>query len=203
MKIKFREPKTDVIYFDIEECRNRFCEKCGIVENCVKCPLSMKNNGKELYCNLFCRDFPKEAAEIMGYEIIQDEDSDPVNHPSHYTGGKIECIEAIKEAISGLDGFEAFCTANAIKYLWRWKWKNGAQDLEKAIWYIKRLTAGESKKEKPFKEWTLKEAQEECIKQGNSCKNCKFNGGPGIACMIVNIPKYWPCLKEETENENN
>ena len=62
-----------------------------------------------------------------------------VNHPAHYNIGSIECIDALAAATSGLEGIEAFCTANAIKYLWRWKWKNGAEDLDKAIWYIERL----------------------------------------------------------------
>jgi hypothetical protein len=64
---------------------------------------------------------------------------DNVNHPSHYTGGNIECIEAIKEAIKDLKGIEAVDTANAIKYLWRWKKKNGVEDLKKAMWYINDL----------------------------------------------------------------
>ena len=65
--------------------------------------------------------------------------SDMVNHPTHYTSGGIECIDALEAATQGLQGLEAVCTANAIKYLWRWKLKNGAQDLEKSIWYIKKL----------------------------------------------------------------
>ena len=64
---------------------------------------------------------------------------DVVNHPNHYTNGKVECIDAIEAATAGLEGIEAVCTANAIKYLWRWKLKNGAEDLRKADWYIKRL----------------------------------------------------------------
>lgn len=70
---------------------------------------------------------------------MSNEKHDPVNHPKHYTQGGIECIDALKAATTGLEGVEAFCTANAIKYLWRWKQKNGAQDLDKAIWYINRL----------------------------------------------------------------
>ena len=70
----------------------------------------------------------------------KEEKHDPVNHPSHYTSGDIECIDAIKEATKGLDGFEGFCTGNAIKYLWRWKKKNGVEDLKKAGWYITRLS---------------------------------------------------------------
>ncbi len=63
--------------------------------------------------------------------------NDMVNHPPHYNssqaacecGRKIECIDVTRH----LD----FNIGNAIKYLWRWKDKGGAQDLEKAIWYIK------------------------------------------------------------------
>ena len=69
----------------------------------------------------------------------QEKMSDNVNHPSHYTQGGIECIEAIKAATVGLEGIEAVCTGNAIKYIWRWKQKNGAEDLRKAIWYINKL----------------------------------------------------------------
>lgn len=65
--------------------------------------------------------------------------SDMVNHPSHYTSGKIECIDALESATEGLTGIEAVCTANAIKYLWRWKRKNGTEDLKKAKWYIDKL----------------------------------------------------------------
>ena len=65
--------------------------------------------------------------------------SNNVDHPSHYNNGGIECIDAIESATEGLTGIEAFCTGNAIKYLWRWKHKNGVEDLDKAIWYINKL----------------------------------------------------------------
>ena len=71
--------------------------------------------------------------------------SDNVNHPSHYTQGAIECIEAIKEATKELFGIEAVCTANVIKYVWRWKFKNGIEDLYKAEWYLDRLIKEASK----------------------------------------------------------
>lgn len=65
---------------------------------------------------------------------------DPVNSPSHYCKGEgIECIDAIDAAISDLSGSEAHYTATALAYLWRWKSKNGAQDLKKARWYLDRL----------------------------------------------------------------
>ena len=64
---------------------------------------------------------------------------DLVNHPLHYASGSIECIDAIEVATEDLKGIEAVCTANAMKYLWRWKKKGGVQSLEKAVWYINRL----------------------------------------------------------------
>nr|DAR59854.1 MAG TPA: nucelotide kinase [Caudoviricetes sp.] len=64
---------------------------------------------------------------------------DMVNRPAHYNKGRVECIDAIEAATSDLNGIEAVCTANAIKYLWRWKQKNGTEDLKKARWYIEHL----------------------------------------------------------------
>jgi hypothetical protein len=64
--------------------------------------------------------------------------SDKIN-PDHYKQGAIECIDALEAATINLTGINAVCTANAIKYLWRWKEKNGLEDLRKAQWYINRL----------------------------------------------------------------
>ena len=63
---------------------------------------------------------------------------DMVNHPPHYEG-KVECIDALESATAGLEGIEAVDTANAIKYICRWRHKNGKQDLKKAIWYLQHL----------------------------------------------------------------
>ena len=62
-----------------------------------------------------------------------------VNSPKHYKKGKIECIDAIESATSDLIGIEAVCTANVIKYVWRWKQKGGIESLKKATWYINKL----------------------------------------------------------------
>lgn len=72
--------------------------------------------------------------------------NDPVNSPSHYTVGEIECIDAIKAAL-GEEGFKAFCRGNALKYIWRLPHKqNPKQDLEKAIWYLKKMREEENEK---------------------------------------------------------
>ena len=64
---------------------------------------------------------------------------DAVQRPAHYNAGGVECIDALAAATINLTGIDAVCTANAIKYLWRWKMKNGTEDLQKALWYINRL----------------------------------------------------------------
>ena len=69
---------------------------------------------------------------------IENEEHDNVNSPDHYQG-KVECIDCIESATAGLSGLEAFCTGNAIKYLYRWKHKNGIEDLKKAKWYIDKI----------------------------------------------------------------
>lgn len=66
--------------------------------------------------------------------------SDMVNHPPHYiseTG--LEVIDVIEAFTFDLKGIEATDTGNIIKYICRWKQKNGIQDLEKAKWYIDHL----------------------------------------------------------------
>jgi hypothetical protein len=94
-------------------------------------------------------DVYREAETVPVVTEQAETEHDAVNHPSHYTAGGIECIEALKAATTRLTGIEAVCTANAIKYLWRWKDKNGAEDIRKAIWYCERLLKeiGDERKE--------------------------------------------------------
>ncbi len=66
------------------------------------------------------------------------EPKDNVNHPSHYNQGKFEVIEVIEDQELG------FHLGNAVKYILRAGKKDPAktiEDLEKAIWYIRRRIA--------------------------------------------------------------
>ena len=70
---------------------------------------------------------------------LADQDDDPVNHPSHYTRGGIECIDAIKASMSP-EAFHGFLQGNAMKYIWRHDLKGKpVEDLDKAMWYLTRL----------------------------------------------------------------
>lgn len=63
---------------------------------------------------------------------------DAVNHPSHYTFGAIECIDAIKAMLTA-EEFRGYCKGNAIKYIWRERHKGSDESIEKAAWYIKAM----------------------------------------------------------------
>lgn len=64
-------------------------------------------------------------------------DVDMVNSPPHYNQHGVECIDAIQAATD--DGFQHYLQGNIIKYIWRYRYKNGKQDLEKAAWYLEKL----------------------------------------------------------------
>jgi len=64
--------------------------------------------------------------------------SDNVNHPSHYNTGSIEVINYIKDKLN-YDEFTGYLTGNIIKYISRYKHKNGVEDLKKAEWYLNYL----------------------------------------------------------------
>lgn len=60
-----------------------------------------------------------------------------VNHSKHYNQGQYECI-AVMESIYGIEATMDFCLLCAFKYVWRTNNKDGIQDIDKAIWYLKK-----------------------------------------------------------------
>lgn len=86
--------------------------------------------------------FRDTTKELVGHRCdlsVSPMVDDVVNHPSHYTQGGIECIDAITAATVGKTGIEAVCVANVVKYLWRYEEKNRLEDVKKARWYLERL----------------------------------------------------------------
>jgi hypothetical protein len=70
---------------------------------------------------------------------------DLVNAPPHYRQGDIECIDAIRSALTD-EEFRGYVKGNAMKYLWREKHKGGDEDLKKAAWYLSRIETNEATK---------------------------------------------------------
>lgn len=66
-----------------------------------------------------------------------------VDHPPHYNQSGIECIDAIQAVTE--EGFEFYLQGNILKYLWRYRYKNGVEDLKKAEWYLKKLISVKEK----------------------------------------------------------
>jgi len=71
--------------------------------------------------------------------------TDVIKQPSHYTQGTIECIDYLRATLPK-EQFKGFLRANAVKYLHRYEYKNGVQDLHKAQqyldWLIKEMSNG-------------------------------------------------------------
>ena len=81
--------------------------------------------------------------------MVYESNDKMVSHPSHYkskTG--LEVIDVIEAFTFDLRGIEATDTGNIIKYICRWKNKNGLQDLKKCMWYLTHLIDHVEKMEK-------------------------------------------------------
>ena len=61
-----------------------------------------------------------------------------VNNPPHYKTGKLEVIDILEDQLTQ-EEFCGYLRGNILKYLWRYKYKNGVEDLKKAHWYLNRL----------------------------------------------------------------
>lgn len=102
---------------------------------CENCPLSDK-----------IRDFKCDADEarvFLDNKVIKSDDK--IGHPSHYCHGDIECITAIKSALTD-EEFRGHVKATMIQYLWREKWKGGDEDILKAIKFADFLDLDKNKK---------------------------------------------------------
>lgn len=105
------------------------------------------------------------------YKIAESEVAeDLVNHPKHYKAvNGLETIDVIEAFTENLKGIEATDTGNILKYMCRWKEKNGLQDLEKARWYLNHLIDHVEKKDEDAKKKINDELQylNKCIRVTN------------------------------------
>lgn len=91
-------------------------------------------------CNITEEEFRRSWTTIAPAQAPMTE-YDPVNHPSHYTQGGIECIDALTAMVSGYeDPNDAALTWQVGKYIWRHPFKHKpVEDLKKARFYLDRL----------------------------------------------------------------
>jgi hypothetical protein len=74
-------------------------------------------------------------ANGSGSESYEEGSECSINHPRHYTEGEVECIEAIKSALTE-EEWVGYLKGNIFKYVWRERHKGGVESLKKARWYL-------------------------------------------------------------------
>lgn len=100
----------------------------GSVEGCL-------SNGGGFVCT--------ETSSCTKYRLVEEDYTpkdiqDPVNSPAHYGQGSIEAIEYIKDFLTE-EEYIGYLRGNIAKYMHRWRYKNGVEDLKKAQWYLNKL----------------------------------------------------------------
>lgn len=122
------------VFDDDTVCRNKLFEN-NYEHRCIEADNLLKN--EQTLCRYHC-DRPLTAA------LKKTEDN--VNHPGHYCQGGIECIKAIEASMTP-EEFQGYCKGNVIKYCWRFREKNGLEDLKKAQVYLGWMIESKEKQE--------------------------------------------------------
>ena len=134
----------------IEEKAIEIEKYCDSINDCSECAINNSENGSFI-CYSKWDEYPNDIER--NYEIIfgnaedieeEKKSEDMVNHPSHYTSGGVECIDAITSALSSYeDSVDSWLVGQVIKYLWRAPLKGKyAEDIRKAQFYLNRLVNG-------------------------------------------------------------
>ena len=141
------------------------CHECGlgIAEAYICCP----------YCGTYI-DWSEEKmgisnGKIEAGEFVAKMNHDNVKHPSHYTAGKVECIEAIKESMTK-EEYRGYLKGQVMKYIWRYQKKGKPlEDLQKAQQYLEWLI--EEVKQDDFMELPIVKAAYEKMGGRNGGEN--------------------------------
>lgn len=140
-----------------EYCKHSYCSNCPISNECTADFIStVYEKAKSINDNSLLNEYAieKNYDIIFGKtseakeEKVEDKTEDMVNHPSHYTHGGVECIDAITSALSSYeDSVDSWLVGQVIKYLWRAPLKGKyEEDIKKAQFYLNRLVEKIDKK---------------------------------------------------------
>lgn len=127
--------KKPIIAEDLEINIDRLMRDIKNVSSCNKYP----NEPKDPIDNM-----DRCAKTMIGRTQTNDTPYDNVNRPAHYNTGKYESIDVMVET-QGIDAVKNFCICNAFKYIYRHRFKNGVEDIKKAIWYLNKYVELEEK----------------------------------------------------------
>ena len=131
----------------IEEKAIEIEKYCDSIDDCSECAIRNSNFTCYSLYDVFPEVIEKNYEIIFGKmsetkeEKVEKKAEDMVNHPSHYTNGGVECIDAITSALSSYeDSVDSWLVGQVIKYLWRAPLKGKyKEDTKKAQFYLNRL----------------------------------------------------------------
>lgn len=116
---------------------NESCENCiysdqpAICAVCIFCGTELNNYMPKT------NKYTAVTVDDLEGTIEEAEYKEEVNHPTRYNSSKYECIDVMVD-VFGKEEAAAFCKLNAFKYIWREKHKGGAEDIDKAVWYLNK-----------------------------------------------------------------
>lgn len=127
---------------DREKYIKPLVEFCDSFSKCEECPVyDVPNLRAQCYRTGFA-DMSYEQLSFFADYIklpIDEVESDPVNHASHYNDGAIECIDALEASMTPIE-YAGFLKGQVLKYIWRYRLKGKpVEDLKKARYYLDRL----------------------------------------------------------------
>lgn len=118
-----------------EAMKNTLINYCNLMQGCDNC---LFKNVKCAFKDMTDDELAQAMEAYARNQVPASTITDNVNHPQHYElPGGLECFDVIV-ATQGVEAAKHFCLCNAMKYLFRSQRKNGAEDIEKARWYLNK-----------------------------------------------------------------
>lgn len=115
------------------EIRRRICEEQG--HHPEECAEKFEECRKMSIDEATPKEWDKASKTAVGKLFHPQDQPNPVTQPDHYNKGAIEAIEAIKASMHPQE-YKGYLKGNCLKYLWRYEYKNGVEDLRKARVYL-------------------------------------------------------------------
>lgn len=134
-----------VPFYSMKDIVSKFMVNPNIAEDNNLEMLSGKDSSKLEICSRLSNTLQNNFDDINIKEGLTRNSSNEsskstskVNHPSHYNSVKKETIKILDDYLTD-EEYDGFLKGNVLKYIHRYKFKNGVEDLNKAKWYLEEL----------------------------------------------------------------
>lgn len=106
--------------------------RCGMSNQSFNGLMNAEGNIQVKRVETFAEAFGVRYGDLFSEEYV----ANRVSKPRHYNVSPIETIDTIEDIARNHKGVSAKCVSDIVKYIARQKFKNGVEDLEKALWYF-------------------------------------------------------------------